>query len=393
MSDGATVLVTDGEQRSALAVARDLAAAGYRVVMGHTEPHAIAAASRSVGACVRVPAPGDDPAGWRDAVASAVAKHDVRVVLPVTEPALLAALDPAAALGEAVIAGPSLEAFEAIRDKEALLARARTLGIEVPRQHVVASRDDRHAPIDVGFPAVLKPTRSVFEEGDRLGKATVGYARSPDALREALDAMPAGAFPVLIQELVRGPGVGIFGLIWGGERHAAFAHRRVREKPPWGGVSVCSESVPLPGPLVEASFDLLRSYDWQGVAMVEYKVDEPTGRTVLMEVNGRFWGSLQLAIHAGVQFPRLLVAAALGSAQPPVFDYRTGVRNHWEWGEVDAALLRWRRADPIDGRRAGFLRAVRDVLRVRPGRDRAEVFRLTDPLPFVRESVAWLKGG
>lgn len=393
MSGKATVLVTDGEQRSALAVARDLAAAGYRVVLGHTEPHAIAAASRSASARVRVPSPGEDPEGWRAAVAAAVASHGVRVLLPVTEPGLLAALDPAARFGDAVIAGPSLQAFEAIRDKEALLARAMNLGIEVPRQHVVASKDDRHGPVDVGFPAVLKPTRSVFEEGDRLGKATVGYARTPESLRDALDAMPAGAFPVLIQELVRGPGVGVFGLLWNGERRAAFAHRRVREKPPWGGVSVCSESVPLPGALVDASFDLLRSYEWQGVAMVEYKVDEPTGRTVLMEVNGRFWGSLQLAIHAGVRFPRLLVAAALGSPLPPVFDYRTGVRNHWEWGEVDAALLRWRRPDPVDGRRAGFLPAVRDALRLRPGRDRAEVFRLTDPLPFVRETVAWLKGG
>ena len=46
--------------------------------------------------------------------------------------------------------------------------------------------------------------------------------------------------------------------------------------------------------------------------MVEYKRDSSTGQPYLMEVNGRFWGSLQLAIDSGVDFPRILVACALG---------------------------------------------------------------------------------
>jgi predicted ATP-grasp superfamily ATP-dependent carboligase len=387
------VLVTDGEQRAALAVVRCLGGAGHPVLLAHTEPKALAAASRFVARRIRVPSPAADPAGWRDAVRAAVRAHGARVIVPVTEPGLLAALAPDARLGDAVVAGPGLEAFDAIRDKEALLERAASLGIDVPRQHVVAARDDVDAALAVGLPAVLKPTRSMFEENGRLEKATVGYARTTGELRHALATMPAGAFPVLVQELVRGPGLGIFGLRWNGQRLATFAHRRVREKPPWGGVSVCSESVPLPEALADQAYRLLESYAWQGVAMVEYKVDEPTGRTVLMEVNGRFWGSLQLAIHAGVRFPRLLVAAALGTPAPPVTAYRVGVRNHWEWGEVDAALLRWRKDDPVTGRRGSLGRALAGTLAVRPGRDRAEVFRLTDPLPFARESLAWLKRG
>ena len=38
--------------------------------------------------------------------------------------------------------------------------------------------------------------------------------------------------------------------------------------------------------------------------MVEFKHDERDGVPKLMEINGRFWGSLQLAIDAGVDFPR-----------------------------------------------------------------------------------------
>ena len=46
--------------------------------------------------------------------------------------------------------------------------------------------------------------------------------------------------------------------------------------------------------------------------MLELKVDAATGVPYVMEVNGRFWGSLQLAVDAGVDFPVLLVRRALG---------------------------------------------------------------------------------
>ncbi len=43
--------------------------------------------------------------------------------------------------------------------------------------------------------------------------------------------------------------------------------------------------------------------DWTGVAMVEFKLDARDGVAKLMEINGRFWGSLQLADRRGRRFP------------------------------------------------------------------------------------------
>lgn len=381
-----TVLVTDGEQRSALAVTRSLGAAGFHVIVGHTDPRAIAAASRYAARRVLLPSAEAEPEAWSEAVMSAVREMDIRAVVPVTEPSLLAALP--SGLGDAVIAGPTYAAFEAIRDKESLLERAAGLGIATPSQHVMASPGE---PPDLPYPLVVKPARSVFEEDGQRVKTGVQYARDAGHLRRLLADVPAAAYPVLLQEYIPGAGIGVFGLRWDGRRLATFAHRRLREKPPSGGVSVCSVSVDAPPELVASSWRLLESYDWRGPAMVEYK-QAADGRAVLMEVNGRFWGSLQLALHAGVDFPALLVRAALGLPVTPVEDYRTGVRNHWEWGEVDAALIRWRKPDPVTGRREGLLRALADLVWVLPVRDRAEVFRLSDPLPFWRETLAWWKG-
>jgi predicted ATP-grasp superfamily ATP-dependent carboligase len=223
----------------------------------------------------------------------------------------------------------------------------------------------------------------------------VAHVRDAAALRAALDALPEGAYPVLLQERIVGPGVGIFLLLWEDEVVAAFSHRRIREKPPSGGVSVYRESHPLDPALLERSVALLRAFGWRGVAMVEYKVDAASGTPYIMEINGRFWGSLQLALDAGVDFPALLLEAAAGRKPRPVLGYRTGVRLRWTWGEVDHLLARARRSreelaltedEPgLGGAVARFLAAFG------PG-SRDEVFRPSDPLPALRETLDWLRG-
>jgi len=72
---------------------------------------------------------------------------------------------------------------------------------------------------------------------------------------------------------------------------------------------------------------------WHGVAMVEFKVSSD-GTPYLMEVNGRFWGSLQLAVDAGVDFPWLLYQLARGIEPDQVKDYAIGVRCRWLLGDL-----------------------------------------------------------
>jgi protein-tyrosine-phosphatase len=55
--------------------------------------------------------------------------------------------------------------------------------------------------------------------------------------------------------------------------------------------------------------------------MVEFLVT-PDGRHYLMEINPRLWGSLALAIDAGVDFPWGLFLMATGQPLPPQPDYR-----------------------------------------------------------------------
>jgi predicted ATP-grasp superfamily ATP-dependent carboligase len=389
MSARGTVLITDGEQRAALAATRSLGRAGYAVYVCSPRARSLAGASRYAHSEATVPDPLADASSYASAVKALVQRWKIDVVLPISEASVLALLPIRAGLG-ATIPFPDEKVFRRICDKAAVMQAAGTVGIAAPQQRVV---NGPHDDVDgLRFPVVLKPARSVIDVGTERIKLVVQYAEDAGALSRKLGALPAAAYPVLLQERIAGAGMGVFLLLWHDEVIASFCHRRIREKPPSGGVSVYRESVAPDQALIDRSIALLRALEWQGVAMVEYKLDEASGTPYIMEINGRLWGSLQLAIDAGVDFPALLIAAARGRNVTPVHTYRHGVRSRWLLGDFDHLLARVRRsrrylALPDDA--PGRLRACLDFLTGFAGRE--EVLRPSDPRPALREALDWLR--
>jgi predicted ATP-grasp superfamily ATP-dependent carboligase len=383
------VLITDGNERVALAAARSLVRAGHAACV--TAPTRVSLAGVSHGVRGRTLSidPLRDPVGYTAALGHMARQEGMDVLLPMTDPSVEAVLEHRAVLPEEVaVPFPDLATYRAASDKRHVLALARASGFGVPETRIVASpREAADLPDADFFPAFVKPHRSVVTSGGIRRKTAVTPVVDAAACRRALAALPREAFPVLLQRQISGVGEGFFALRWGGRPIAMFAHRRLREKPPAGGVSVYRESIPLDEALVGPGLRLLEALDWHGVAMIECKREEATGRQVVMEVNGRFWGSLQLAIDAGVDFPTLLVRCARGEIVPECRDYRVGVRSRWFWGDVDHLYLRLRAAR---GWGSG-LGALREFLRVHPGRDRSEIWRWRDAAPFVVETLQWLQ--
>jgi protein-tyrosine-phosphatase/predicted ATP-grasp superfamily ATP-dependent carboligase len=318
-----------------------------------------------------------------------------QVVLPMTDLAV-------EILGQAVprpgtslvLPIPSLEQYRALSDKYQLMASAQRLGVSIPDTVFVPDGDVEKALAQVGqWPVVVKPGRSLVTSQGGWQKTSVFYARDADQLRTIYREVNYLRGPSLVQARVVGEGQGVFGLFDRGKPVAWFAHRRLRERPPSGGVSVLRESIALRTPLVEPALRILQSAEWHGVAMVEFKVDAASGIPYLMEVNGRFWGSLQLAIDAGVDFPWMLYRlATAGSAPPPAMPYETGVRSRWWLGDLDHLLLRLRRPDrelnlpPGSPSRAA---TIVSFLRVWDANTKGEVLRLSDPSPGIHELAAY----
>jgi predicted ATP-grasp superfamily ATP-dependent carboligase len=390
------VIVTDGEQRAALAAVRSLGAAGHEVYVCSSRPESIAAASRYCAGSHQVHDALSSPDDFVSDVQAVAASRTAAVLLPVSEGSLLAVL-PRRERFKCAIPFSAAQSFVDICDKRIVLERATNHGVQVPQQTVIPAKEDISALTnDFRYPVVVKPSRSVAGlEGDRV-KVGVAYASDARALRYELNRIPANAYPLLVQQRIIGEGFGISVLVWDGELIAAFAHRRLREKPPTGGVSVLRESIPLNHDLLSRSLALLEDFQWRGVAMVEYKLDEQAKKPYLMEINGRLWGSLQLAIDAGVNFPDLLVQLALGKKPAPVTTYKLGVRSRWEWGDVDNLISsvlhpsRTRAAFP-DAPERGRLRAIADFVRGFSRANQPEIFRIDDLGPILRETADWIR--
>ena len=394
---GASILVTDGGERAALAVVRSLGRAGYRVHVCSRHRHCLASASRHSVASASVPDPSSSPEEYVTAIETLVHRGKIDVVLPITEASLLALLPARERFAPATIPFPSHQQFSRICNKALVCEEAESLGVAVPPQHVLLTASDIDSlPSDLTcLPMVAKPARSVVESKGRRIKCTVMYAFDRSSLQEVLTRMPPEVYPILVQRRVDGPGLGVFLLLRDGEVLAAFCHRRIREKPPAGGVSVYRQSMPLDDALRERSQALLNRFSWNGVAMVEYKVDSSSGVEYLMEINARFWGSLQLAIDAGVDFPKLLVAATLGLAANPVTTFRIGVRSRWFWGDVDHLIARLRHSTTrlaLAPGAPGRWRVLTDFFKSFGPGNREEILQPHDPAPFLRETWDWIRG-
>jgi predicted ATP-grasp superfamily ATP-dependent carboligase len=152
----------------------------------------------------------------------------------------------------------------------------------------------------------------------------ITYVNSREEL-EKIDTREA-----IIQEYIQGEGYGFFALLDYGKPKAIFMHKRRREYPITGGASTSAESI-YDEKLKETGLKLLKALNWHGVAMVEFKKDEKAGDFVLMEINPKFWGSLDLAIASDMDFPYLAVKMALGEDFEPVMKYKVGVKFRWPW--------------------------------------------------------------
>ena len=387
------VLITDGDQRSSLAVVRSLGRSGHDVYVCAPEVPSLAGVSRYAVQQIGVPELDCGTQAYLDAVAAAVERHDIDVVIPMTDASATTLLELRSRLPGVDVPFPPAQTYLDVSDKVRLMEAGRELGVPVPPGVVVPAAEASRVELldrcaDWGYPVVVKPGRSVAIRAGSLSRFGVHVALNPTDLERELDSLGAGAYPLLVQKLIRGPGLGVFVLAREGSPVAWFAHRRLREKPPWGGVSVYRESAPVRSDLKALSEQLLHHFRWTGVAMIEFKEDAETGVPYLMEINGRFWGSLQLAIDSGVDFPRLL----LESSPPTAPTFRRKIRSRWLWGDVDHLLMVLTRggsnARPgTPGRMIAILRFLRIWW---PG-DRFEVLRVSDPRPFLLESRRWFR--
>lgn len=302
-----SAIVLDGHLKSALASVRSLGKAGIAVACGAERATAMACHSRHAKSRFVYASPKKDQ---KQFTAEIIAQAQKLFLTDGQKPVLYCFSDAtslciARAYKELrefiLIPLPALEAMETASDKGATYAQAQKLSIPTIRTF---AEEDFEAVV---FPAVVKNRHSIVWKNGNAVSGSASFVFSKEELLKLYKTIKEDTEEApLVQEFIKGEEFGIEMLCEKGEVILQFAHKRIRSLSPRGGAAVVketaseTETVKLMG---EYSHALVRELAWTGPVMVEFKVDARDGKVLLMEINGRFWGSLPLAVLAGANFP------------------------------------------------------------------------------------------
>ena len=334
------ILVLDANQRSALAATRSLGRQlDATIITADDTVDALAKHSQFSHSYTQYPSPRLEPNAFCEWLVHFITENNISEIYPMTEITSQLVLMQREQLSPCKIPFTDYQNVLAIADKWRLVNLAEKLDIPYPKTQYFKNSSEFNLSAVDSFPLVLKPCVSHIWLGDKWLSTSVHIVDDNVELANLLENKEYFInHPFMLQEFIPGHGAGIFALYNQGDAVTFFAHKRIREKPPGGGVSVLSESCSCDPTQMSYAKALLDSVKWHGVAMIEFRIDEG-GRPYLMEINTRFWGSLQLSIDSGVDFPFLLHQITCNEEPEPTRYYKSGQRLRWLLGDLDSLYL------------------------------------------------------
>jgi predicted ATP-grasp superfamily ATP-dependent carboligase len=347
------------------------------------------AVSRHVRRYVHATSPQADSDGFLHAVADAVPRYGVRLVMPMSDSALVLLNRHREDLpGGAALAAAPRAAVENVLDKRLNLETARRLGIPCPAEFELETVEQVPELVErLGFPIVLKSPG--FRSGETSRPDDFKWVIAHDR-RELDDLLERHRFrgSPLCQELVRGTIRNLCCFAASGSVVAIHEYESLRRLG-WEGTGVFREVTALTPQLADYAERLLRELRWDGVAQVAFIVGGD-GQARYMETNGRFWGSVEGSIRMGWDFPYWTYRYFLAREIPTPPPAEIGSRACWHYGDLRLLGRRLRNLEPPPPP-PDKLHAVADYLSAFRLGVHSDVFRLDDPLPELVEHWSGVK--
>jgi hypothetical protein len=207
------------------------------------------------------------------------------------------------------------------------------------------------------FPCIIKARKAC---GVSSG---LRFASNTDELRQAIvdieshrsDGIIHDYKEPLIQEYIPGGIHDCLALYNHGEARALMTQERVLTFPAGGGVGAIDLTTQN-RTLMKKTEVILDALKWHGPCQVEWKLDERDGRYKLLEINPKLWGTVELAIEAGVPFPLLAAMMARDGDVSVVRKYDIGLRHRWIFPQELYATLQTHGVDKLLSLSRFFLR-------------------------------------
>jgi len=371
---------------SSTACLRSLGRRGVHTIVVAEQPNTPATWSRYCDEAVVAPSPTADLEGYTEALLALARRPDVRAIVPMRELDVYALATNRELFGEHVTpVWPSADRLRVAHDRVELAAAAREAGVCEPNTQLLGDVDDwdrelivkgRYALLTHEYLPSIEPGTTA--EVPKTTFPDVGVTPDRETLRREMGHEP------VVQEYVDGTEYTFRALYDRGERVATAQKRMVRGFKYARGPSVCHESARDPA-IERAGRTLLDAIEWHGLASVGFIQEAGTGDVYLLEINPRFWASLPLDVHAGMDFPHYYWQLATGeqvSASRDYENYAAGTRSHLLRGEL-SHLHSVLTEDYAYVERPRLRDAAREVLASIAAQPHFDYLSLSDPGPFV----------
>jgi len=221
---------------------------------------------------------------------------------------------------------PNFNVFYNAFDKTKLLKIALENDILCPKTYFYTDVNEIIDAIN-GYPVVVKPAK-------RHG-IKIAICNNQSEFVENYTYMTKRYGECIVQDYI--PNGGEFGVYTIFNKHsepiALSVHKRLRSMHTYGGISTLRKTTKNEK-LVNLAFKLLKTIKWSGAAMVEFRIDTRDNQPKLMEINPRFWGSLQLSILSGIDFPYKLYQLTMQDDPIPNLDFKENVYCRWFLADI-----------------------------------------------------------
>lgn len=315
------VLLTNAQLRKTLAAVRSIGSQGVHVSVAETTRFNPAAYSTYCSKIYVSPDPSKDECRYVDWLIRTMQTNNIKVLIPMDDNTMDAVMNHRSLFQEVcALVLPPMESYNIASDKGKSVQLAELAGIPVPTTLQPKSLDEViQIASRLTFPVVIKPR---FSSGSR-GIQVVG---GPEQLISQYPLIHQRyPFPTIQEFIPPGERYDVCLLYDNeGKLKASFVQKELRHFPIDRGPSTLQESVIRPD-LIKLSLDIMRHIPWHGVVEIEFMIDPRDGIPKFMEINSRFWNSLQTSIFSGINFPWLLYRIACGETVEDSFDYREGV--------------------------------------------------------------------
>ncbi len=320
-----TVLLTNGQQRKTLAAVRSLGKRGINVIVSEETKLNPSGFSKYCAKSLKNPKISVDEGIYLDWLKDTIKKYNCDVFFPMDDDTMSVAIKYRDELSDICkMYLPPSESYYIACDKKKTMEFATDCDVYAPKTYTLESIDELDELANkLSFPVVIKPKISSGSRGIRI------IEEKADFKDEYLSIHSQYPLPIVQEYIGTGDRYDVC-LLYNekSELKASFVQKELRHFPLVHGPSTLQESIYFED-LIKISDKIMKKLKWVGIAELEFMFDDRDDKFKFMEINPRFWASLQLSIYAGIDFPHLLYRLVEEGDIENQFSYKDKIKCSW----------------------------------------------------------------